>query len=108
MQDDREEPVQDDAADEGRGSETGGIASSPAKEDAGEEGLGTETSGEGGPDDPEHQHGGLGGDPAGGPTKDTTSPPGGGSVDGPEPGGVPKEGHVDPHPDTSSGSSESQ
>lgn len=76
----------------------------PAQDDAGEEGLGTETEGVGGPDDPERQEGGLGGDPAGGPTKDTSSPPGGGSVDGPSPGGVPKEGHVDPDADTSTGS----
>ena len=93
---------------EDRGDDSSGIAASPRDKVTGDEGLGTETGGEGGPDDPERQEGGLGGDPAGGPTKDATSPPGGGSVDGPSPGGVPKEGHVEPHEDadTSSGSTD--
>ena len=74
----------------------------------GEEEKGSETGGLDGPESSEVQEGGLGGDPAGGPTKDTTSPPGGGSVDGPAPGGVPKEGKVEAHSesDTSSGSTD--
>lgn len=90
---------------EDRGDEEAGVAASPKEKITGDEGLGSET---GGLDGPEGTEGGLGGDPAGGPTKDATSPPGGGSVDGPAPGGVPKEGHVEPHEDsdTSSGSTD--
>lgn len=90
---------------EDRGDEEAGVAASPKENITGDEGLESET---GGLDGPEGTEGGLGGDPAGGPTKDATSPPGGGSVDGPAPGGVPKEGHVEPHEDsdTSSGSTD--
>lgn len=85
----------------------------PVPEDAGEEGLGTKSGGIGGPDDSERQEGGVGegaegsgsGDEAiTGPTKNADSVPGGGSEDGPSPGGVPQEGGVNPDADTSTGS----
>lgn len=93
---------------EDRGDEEAGVAASPKEKITGDEGLGSETGGLDGPEGTEASEGGLGGDPAGGPTKDAASPPGGGSVDGPAPGGVPKEGHVEPHEDsdTASGSTD--
>lgn len=80
----------------------------PVPEDAGEEGLGTKSGGIGGPDEPERQKSGVGGDSDAkdGPTKDAESKPGGGDATGPTPGGVPQEGGNEPDPDTSTGSTD--
>ena len=83
----------------------------PVPEDVGEEGLGSSTGGLGGPDEDERQEGSGGseGSASGddeavtGPTKDADSLPGGGSEEGPEPGGVPQEGRVESDPDISTG-----